>query len=123
MTKTVCIYAFVAGLVAVSAFGCGAPLNPKTQSNIASALSAQKQAFQSCYEAALQRNRELKGNMALKLDIDAQGRVKSAKVEKTEIQDEEMKSCVSSAASEITLSEPPDVPVEGHYAVDFRFMQ
>ncbi len=120
MTKPGCIIAFLAALAAVSALGCGAQLNPKTGQHIAAALQGQTQAFHSCYEAALQRNRELAGNMALKLDIDAKGRVKSAKVEKTEIQDEQMQSCVSSVASGITLSEPPHVPVEGHYAVDFR---
>ena len=106
-----------AGLVA----GC-AELNPKTEGQLQSALEAKKEAFQKCYEAALTKDRELTGDVDLVLDVNAEnGKVTKAKVKKSSIKDDEMKTCVAKAADEIKLPEPPGVPVEGHYTVDFGF--
>ena len=101
---------------------CGAELNPKTEGHIMSALEAKRDAFKACYEEALQKDREYKGEMGLLLDINAQpGKVKNAKVVKSDIDNGKMKKCVAGAASDITLPEPPGVPVEGHYTLDFGF--
>lgn len=104
------------------AAACGAELNPKTEGHIMSALQAKQDAFKSCYEAALEKDREFKGEMALQLDIHQQsGKVTKAEVTKSEIKNKKMKECVAAAASDITLPEPPGVPVEGHYTLDFGF--
>jgi hypothetical protein len=101
---------------------CGAELNPKTEGQIVSALEAQKGAFRSCYETALQKNRELQGNMALQLDIHkASGKVTKAQVTQSDIKNKKMKQCVAGAAGTIKLPEPPGVPVEGHYTLSFGF--
>jgi len=104
------------------ATACGAELNPKTEGQIVSALEAQKGAFKTCYEQALQKDREFKGEMALKLDIHQQsGKVTKAEVTKSDIKNKKMKQCVAGAAGEIKLPDPPGVPVEGHYTLDFGF--
>lgn len=109
-------------ILSALAIGCGAQLNPNTEGQIQSALQAKTEAFKVCYEDALKKDRELQGEMGLLLVLDEKnGAVTEAKVEKTEIKDAEMKSCVAGAAQEIDLPEPPGVTVEGHYALDFGF--
>ena len=101
---------------------CGAELNPKTEGHIVSALEAKKDAFKSCYETALQKDREFQGDMALQLDIhQASGKVTKAEVTKSDIKNKKMKQCVAGAAGDIKLPEPPGVPVEGHYTLSFGF--
>jgi hypothetical protein len=109
-------------LLGMALSACGPELNPKTQGHIKSALEAKKDLFKACYESALKRDRTIEGDMALLLDINAKpGTVTDAKVEKTTIKDEEMGGCVANVAKGITLPEPPEVPVEGHYGLEFGF--
>ncbi len=104
------------------AVACGAELNPKTEGQIQSALEAKRGAFKSCYEQALERDRNVKGPMNLVLDVhEESGKVTEAKVERTPIKDKKMKKCVSNAAGAIAVPDPPGVPVEGHYDLKFDF--
>jgi hypothetical protein len=104
------------------AAGCGAKLNENTEKQLKSALEAQRDALKVCYEQALERDRNVQGPMALLLDINkTPGAVTKAKVGVTTIQDDEMKKCVVKVVKEIKLPEPPNVPVEGHYALVFGF--
>ena len=120
-TKTIMAFCLCLALGAL-AVACGAELNPKTEGHIMSALEAKRDAFKACYEAALEKDREAKGEMGLLLDINAKpGKVTNAKVEKSDIDNGKMKKCVTDAASDISLPEPPGVPVEGHYTLDFAF--
>ena len=104
------------------ATACGAELNPKTEGQIVAALEAKKGAFKTCYEEALQKDREAQGDMALKLDIHQQsGKVTKAEVTQSDIKNKKMKQCVAGAAGDIKLPDPPGVPVEGHYTLGFGF--
>ena len=99
-----------------------AELNPNTSGHIVSALEAKHDEFKACYEAALERNRETQGMVGLKLAIDDEaGRVMSAEVEESNIEDQELRRCVATAAEDIALPEPPGVIVEAHYDVEFGF--
>ena len=99
-----------------------AKLNPNTEGQIVSALQTKQGVFKSCYQAALERNRETKGTMGLMLKIhETTGQVTSSEIEQSTIADEAMKTCVAGAASDIALTEPPGVPVEGHYDIAFNF--
>jgi TonB family protein len=101
--------------------GCSS-LNPNTEGHILSALEARKGEFQSCYQSALERNRETRGTVTLKLKIDeVSGDVTSSSVEQSNIGDNSMNQCVSNAASAISLPEPPGLPVEGNYDINFDF--
>ena len=121
LTKIIVAFGLCLALGGLTA-ACGAELNPKTEGHIMSALQAKQDAFKACYEEALQKDREYKGEMGLLLDINAQpGKVTNAKVEKSQIDNGKMKKCVAAAASDISLPEPPGVPVEGHYTLDFGF--
>lgn len=109
------------GFLLASLTGC-ASLNPNTEGQLVKELEAKNGAFKACYEAALEKDREVKGDMGLKLNVNKEsGKVTKAKVKKGSIKDDAMKSCVCSAAEEIKLPEPPGVPVEGNYALEFSF--
>jgi len=104
------------------AVGCGAKLNENTEKHLASALEAKKSDFKSCYEKALEKDRGVKGEMQLVLDVHYEtGKVTKAEVKKSAIKDAGMKKCVAKAAKKIELPEPPNVYVEGHYTLVFRF--
>ena len=113
------------GLFIVSGllFSACAALNPNTEGQILSELEARKGEFQKCYESALDRNRDTKGIVGLDLKIDGEkGAVTSSSVgDSTTIGDNEMNMCVANSTQDITLPEPPGVPVEGHYDINFDF--
>jgi hypothetical protein len=99
-----------------------AALNPNTEGQIMAALEAQMGEFKACYETALDRDRNTKGTVGLKLKVHEQsGEVTSSSVENTTILDNDMNQCVANAASDISLPEPPGVPVEGYYDINFSF--
>lgn len=99
-----------------------ARLNPNAEGQLASALTAKTDAFKACYEDVLTRDRTAMGKMNLVLEINEDpGKVTSSKVAKSDINDPQMKKCVSEAAQDITLPEPPGVLVEGRYELVFAF--
>lgn len=108
-------------LMGVASFGCRS-LNPNTESQILSALEAKKGEFQQCYVSALERNRDTRGTVTLKLKFDeVSGDTTSSSVDATNIADNTMNQCVAGAASNIELPEPPGLPVEGNYDINFDF--
>lgn len=120
-TMNVIIIAVVVAALSAFATGC-ATLNENTEGQIVAALEAKHDAFKTCYESALERDRTVQGNVGLLLQIDEEpGAVTSSTVEQSDIQDDQMNQCVAGAASDIVLPEPPGVPVEGHYTVNFGF--
>lgn len=99
-----------------------AALNPNTEGQLAAAMDAKMTEFKVCYEGALDRDRDTKGAVQLKLKVDAEsGQVTSSSIEDTNIVDNEMNQCVANVASDIALPEPPGVAVEGYYDVNFDF--
>ncbi len=109
-------------IISTLMLGACASLNPNTESQILSALEAKKGEFQACYQSALERNRDTRGTVTLKLKIDeVSGDVTSSSVEQSNIGDNPMNVCVSKAASSISLPEPPGLPVEGNYNINFDF--
>lgn len=110
-------------LLALGLMGCGS-LNPKTEGQIYSALEAQKDQFQQCYEDALKKNRNIKGDVDLKLKFEPKSkRPKETNVAKSDIQDAEMMQCVSKAADKIRIEDAPGVFVEGQYTVNFAYRE
>ena len=97
-------------------------LNPNTEGQILSALQAKEGEFKACYQSALERNRETRGTVTLNLKIDeVSGDVTSSAVDQSNIADNGMNQCVANAASSISLPEPPGMPVEGNYDINFDF--
>jgi hypothetical protein len=108
-------------LVGVAGIGCRS-LNPNTEAQILSALQAKKGEFKQCYVSALERNRETRGTITLKLKFDeVSGDNTSSSVDGSNIADNTMNQCVAGAASNIALPEPPGLPVEGNYDINFDF--
>ena len=120
MTKIMLLVVFCLALGSLTS-AC-ASLNPNTEGQLQAALEAKTDAFRACYVTALEKDRETKGTVGLKLDLGADsGDVQSSSVKETTIQDETMNQCVADSASDISLEEPPGVPVEGYYDIDFSF--
>ena len=114
----------ILGLFVISGVLCAAcaSLNPNTEGQILAALEAKKSEFKQCYESALEQNRETRGIVGLELKLDGEsGSVTSSAVENSTIGDNNMNQCVATSASDISLPEPPGVPVEGHYDINFDF--
>lgn len=109
-------WVLVAGLL----FAACAELNPKFETSLNNAIKAQKGEFQTCYEKALERNRNVKGEMDLKLEFKANSKQASkASVSRSQIKDNAMKKCVSNAAKRMETTELPGAWVEGKYTLDF----
>jgi hypothetical protein len=110
-------------MIVAGAMGCGS-LNPKTEGQIYSALEAQKEEFQKCYENALKTNRNQKGDVELKLKFEPKSkRPKETAVAKSDINDPEMMKCVSKAADRIRIEDAPGVFVDGQYTLNFEYRE
>jgi hypothetical protein len=108
-------------LMSIAGLGCRS-LNPNTEGQILNALEAKKGEFKACYVSALERNRETRGTVTLTLKFDeVSGDTTSASVDASNIADNAMNICVSTAAQNISLPEPPGLPVEGNYDINFDF--
>ena len=122
MTKIMLLVVFCLSLGALST-AC-ASLNPNTEGQLQAALEAKTDAFRACYVTALEKDRETKGTVGLKLDLGADSgdvQASSLNEEKTTVADGDMNQCVANSASDISLEEPPGVPVEGFYDIDFSY--
>lgn len=101
--------------------GC-ASLNPNTEAQLREGLEAHREAYQACYAAALERDRNVKGDVDLVVELEAEATELSAvAVEETDIEDEDLGQCIADAAEGTILPEPPGVPVEGHYRVNLQY--
>lgn len=108
-------------LMGTAAVGCKS-LNPNTERHITEALEAKKGEFKSCYESALKRNRDTRGTVTLNLKFDeVSGDNTSSSVDGTNISDNTMNVCVQTTAQSISLPEPPGLPVEGNYDINFDY--
>ena len=114
--KKICAAVLALGAMLV---GC-AELNPKFEESLNNALDAKKGAFKSCYEDALEKNRNAQGEMDIKLEFTPnKKRAEKAKVTRSEIKDKKMKKCVTKAAKSIQTEELPGTWVNGKYTLDF----
>ena len=122
-TRTILTIGLILGLGVLST-ACGAKLNPNFDKAVSSALDATKGEFKACYEDALTRDREIKGDMDLAISFKAEEKKPDdVDIKKTEINDDGMKKCVKKAAKGITVTEKPGAPVEKRQKLDFRFEQ
>jgi len=120
-TRTILAIGLVMGLGALST-ACGAKLNPNFDKAVSSALDATRGEFKACYEDALTRDREIKGDMDLAISFKAEDTKPDAvDVKKSEIKDDGMKKCVKKAAKGITVTEKPGTPVEKRQKLEFKF--
>jgi hypothetical protein len=120
-TRTVLMIGLILGLGVLST-ACGAKLNPNFDKAVSSALDATKGEFKACYEDALTRDREIKGDMDLAVIFKAEEtKPDDIDIKKTDINDDGMKKCVKKAAKGINVTEKPGAPVEKRQKLEFRF--
>lgn len=118
-------YVMVVGLLLTLGMlvsACGAELNPKFEGSLASALDAKKGDFKGCYEKALKKDREAKGNVKINLEFKPDSKkAQDAKVVKSDIDDKKMNKCVCNAAKSVETTELPGMYVDAKYTVNFDF--
>ena len=120
-TKTMLAIGLILGLGALST-ACGAKLNPNFDKSVSSALDATKGQFKACYEDALTRDREIKGDMDLAVTFKAAEKTPDdVDIKKSDIKDNGMKKCVKKAAKGISVDQTPGVPVEKQQKLVFKF--
>jgi len=111
-------------LLQVLAYGCIKEFDLKTPARIQSRIEKETAEFEKCYAKALERNRDAAGDVAVILNIEADtGSVSSVGISRTDIDDDEFIECIRNTAMEITLLPPPNVPVEGHYTLNFLYRE
>lgn len=114
--KKLCCVVFALNLMTI---GC-AELNPKFEESLNSALDAKKDAFKKCYEDALKKDRNARGEMDIKLEFTPnKKKAEKAKITRSEIKNKQMKTCVTKAAKSISTSELPGTWVNGKYTIEF----
>jgi hypothetical protein len=119
--NTVITIGLILGLGALST-ACGAKLNPNFDKAVSSALDATKGQFKTCYEDALTRDREIKGDMDLAISFKADAKTPDdVDIKKSEIKDGDMKKCVKTAARGISVDQTPGAPVEKQQKLVFKF--
>jgi hypothetical protein len=124
MKKTLKMIVGLLSAAAILSVGACASLNPNTEAQLRQALEAKQGKFQECHMSALDRDRETKGTVTLKLKLHEEtGEVLAASVERTDVRDTTMNVCVSNAVSDISLPEPPGLPVEAEYDIVFDFVE
>jgi hypothetical protein len=110
-------------LIGIALAAC-AEINPKFEESLNNAIDAQRAEFQTCYEQALEKNRNAKGEMDLKLEFAPNSKkVEKAQVTRSQIKNKAMKKCVSQAAGRIETTELPGTWVDGKYTIDFTLNQ
>jgi hypothetical protein len=120
-TRTILMIGLILGLGALST-ACGAKLNPNFDKAVSSALDATKGEFKTCYEDALTRDREIKGDMNLAISFKAEDKKPDdVDIRKSEIKDDQMKKCVKKAAKGISVDQTPGAPVEKQQKLEFKF--
>jgi len=106
----------------VTGIGCAKELNPRTPAEIQAAIQAERPALETCYAAALERNRDLNGEVSIVVFFDAgSSKAKSVHVSSSRIDDPTFKECVVASLRTLEIREAANVPVEGYYTLSFIF--
>lgn len=101
-----------------SAKESSAPENPNKELSISAGLTQQQvntvvqgnsQEIRQCYEKFLKKKKTASGQVTLKLIIDANGRVASAKISDAKVGDKKMKQCIVKNIKRWTFPKPREV--------------
>lgn len=107
-----------AAALGVALVGCGAG---DAQQHLRSAVDAKGKSLRSCYEGALQRNASAKGSMQLWIHVEQQsGAVTKVEFQRSDIEDEEFKTCVKDTLEKITLPKTPKAGMKVDYTLRFQ---
>ncbi|MEZ4358853.1 MAG: AgmX/PglI C-terminal domain-containing protein [Kofleriaceae bacterium] len=96
--------------------GMGAPV----RNDISGRMTAAQPSITSCYGAALQRSRKLRGMIVLSVTAEATtGQFKNVRVDHDELGDAELRKCVLDEVSKLKLDAPQKTNITFSYPLRF----
>lgn len=118
MRVAICIVAVAA--LAMASLGCGgARTKADLKRDITTQLQARIPAMSDCYKQALERDKEIQGQMVMTFSIPKDA-VQVGQVDlSTQIADEALKQCVHGKAQGMQLAQPFHRPVQVTYPLNF----
>ena len=107
--------------IASTVFGCAGTLGGKTRDALREVVTAKQADLQTCYAAALAKNRDAAGQVELAVHVQSnQKTVHQVDVVQSAIDDTEMQACVQRTVGGVTIPQAPSGNVEAHFTLDFQ---
>jgi hypothetical protein len=106
---------------ALFAAGCASSgLGEGPRKDVTERMATIQQPVASCYAAALQRNRKLKGTMMLAFDTaPGTGKFTAIKVTRNDLPDPELEACVKEQVGGLALAQPTKTKIGVEYPLEF----
>lgn len=94
------------------------------RADVTARMNSAQQPLAACYEAALARNRKLRGKMTVALTAESgSGKFTDVKIEQTELPDPEFERCVVETVSALKLDKPQKTKLAIQYPLDFGWQE
>ncbi|MFW6051539.1 MAG: AgmX/PglI C-terminal domain-containing protein [Myxococcota bacterium] len=105
-----------AGLLVATA-GCGVG---DAQQRLRTAVDAEREQLDGCFAEALERDRNLTGDMVLQLHVSRQtGEVEEVEVDRSDVGDATLEQCVRTTLAGVRLEEAPRANLQVQYTLRF----
>jgi hypothetical protein len=106
---------------ALLAAGCASSgLGDGPRKDVTERMATIQQPVATCYEAALKRNRKLKGTMMLAFDTaPGSGKFTNIQVTRDDLQDPELSACVKEQVASLALAQPTKTKIGVEYPLEF----
>ena len=113
----------LAALVLLASCG-GSGMGQTVRNDITERMTSTQGRLSTCYEAALQQKRKLRGTMWLRFDIEPKtGKFRNVAITRSEIQNQQLETCVLDTVSGLALAVPQKSTVSVDYPVTFEPQQ
>jgi hypothetical protein len=117
MFKTTTILTILLALGGCASTGLG----DGPRQDVTARMATIQQPVAGCYEAALKRNRKLKGMMTVSFDTAPEtGKFTNVKVVRNDLPDPELEACVKEKVESLALATPPKTKLGVEYPFNFN---
>lgn len=117
MLKTTTILSVLLALGGCASTGLG----DGPRQDVTARMATIQQPVAGCYEAALKRNRKLKGALVVTFDTAPEtGKFTNVKVVRNELPDPELEACVKEKVESLALATPPKTKLGVEYPFSFN---
>jgi hypothetical protein len=109
-------------MVLLALGGCASTgLGDGPRQDVTARMATIQQPVAGCYEAALKRNRKLKGLMTVSFDTAPEtGKFTNVKVVRNDLPDPELEACVKTQVESLALATPPKTKLGVEYPFNFN---
>lgn len=99
----------------------GAGMGAAVRSDIVGRMQSAETPIATCYAAAVQRNRKLRGLMTLSIVAEPDsGKFTAVVVDRDQVGDPQLRQCVVAEVSKLALASPQKTRVRFQYPIDFQ---